>query len=258
MPKPNIAVILFPGTNCENETLRAVKAAGMDGKIIRWNTKEEIDAYDGFVIPGGWSYEDRIRAGVISAKDPLMEQIKEQAYNGKVVLGICNGAQILVESKMIPGLQNVIQMALAPNINPLVNGFYCTWVNIKNNGNKKTAFNLALKDNEVLPIPVAHAEGRFTTIDRQLLDQLIKNNQILFRYCDKEGKIEDKFPINPNGSLYNIAGICNKEGNVMAMMPHPERASWQHQLPGAQAYGEKLAPASKILESIKRHIEGRK
>ena len=253
-----IAVILFPGTNCENETLRAVKAAGTEGKMNRWNSNENLEQYDGFILPGGWSYEDRIRAGVISAKDPLMEQIKEQANNGKVVLGICNGAQILVESKMIPGLQNVIQMALAPNINPFVNGFYCTWVNIKSNENKKTAFNLTLKDNEVLPIPIAHAEGRFTTIDKHLLGELIKNDQILFRYCDKEGVIEDKFPINPNGSLYNIAGICNKEGNVLAMMPHPERASWQHQVPSMQSYGDKAAPGRKIFESIKKYVKNQK
>src|SRR3989338_5622193 len=106
MAKPNIAVIWFPGNNCEAETLSAVKAAGMDGSILRWNTNEDISKYNGFVIPGGWAYEYRIRAGVIAAKDPVMKMIKEEAQKGKPVLGICNGAQVLVESGIIPGLKD--------------------------------------------------------------------------------------------------------------------------------------------------------
>ncbi|MBW2980886.1 phosphoribosylformylglycinamidine synthase I [Candidatus Woesearchaeota archaeon] len=250
-----IAVILFPGTNCENETLAAVKAAGMNGKILRWNTKEKIEDYDGFVLPGGWSYEDRIRAGVISAQDPIMLRIKEQAKEGKPVLGICNGCQVLVETGMIPGLKDKIEMALAPNINPMVSGFYCTWTNLKAGTKKKTAFNLTFDENDVLPIPIAHGEGRFATIDKGLLGDLKKNGQIMFRYCDKEGNVDDKFPINPNGSVDNIAGICNKEGNVLAMMPHPERASWLHQVPEKHQGGEKAALGLKIFESMKEYIK---
>jgi phosphoribosylformylglycinamidine synthase len=253
-----IAVILFPGTNCEEETLRAVKAAGMDGKIIRWNAKEDIEHYDGFVLPGGWSYEDRIRAGVISAQDPIMLKIKEQAKEGKPVLGICNGCQVLVETGMIPGLKDKIEMALAPNINPMVSGFYCTWTYLKPSTKKKTAFNLTFDENTILPVPIAHGEGRFATIHKDLLGDLKKNDQVMFKYCDKDGKIVDKFPINPNGSIDNIAGICNDKGNVMAMMPHPERASWLHQVPEQHQSGEKAALGLKIFESVREYIKSMK
>lgn len=250
-----IAVILFPGTNCENETARAVIAAGMKADIIRWNANVNLESYDGFVLPGGWSYEDRIRAGVISAQDLIMLKIKDQAKEGKPVLGICNGCQVLAETGMIPGLKDKIEMALAPNINPMVSGFYCTWTNLKATTKKKTAFNLNFDENDVLPIPIAHGEGRFTTIEKDLLKNLQANDQIMFRYCDKEGNVEDKFPINPNGSMLNIAGIANKKGNVLAMMPHPERASWQHQVPEQHSGGEKPALGLKIFESMKEYLK---
>ncbi len=253
-----IAVILFPGVNCEEETLRAVQAAGMDGEILRWNTKNDLELYDGFVLPGGWSYEDRIRAGVISAKDPIMLKIKQQAKEGKPVLGICNGCQVLVETGMIPGLKDKVQMALAPNINPFVSGFYCTWTYLKPAVKRKTAFNLTFDNDTILPIPIAHGEGRFTTVDENLINSLNANDQVVFRYCDKDGNVVDEFPINPNGSAENIAGICNKEGNVMGMMPHPERASWMRQVPQHNSMGEKAALGLKIFESMKQYIEARK
>lgn len=250
------AVILFPGTNCELETVRACELAGIEAKIIRWNTRE-LNEFDIFILPGGFSYEDRIRAGVISAHEDIVKSIKKEASNGKVVLGICNGAQILVESGLIPGLEDEVEMALAPNINPLFKGFYCTWVYIKHTCKTKNAFNLALTKDEIIPVPIAHAEGRFTTRKKDLLKKLIKNDQIIFRYCNKEGNINKES--NPNGSLYNIAGICNKEGNVLAMMPHPERASWLKQLPYFEGYKfkecESKAPAHRIFESIKLYLE---
>ena len=135
-----IAVILFPGTNCENEAARAVEATGMKAEIIRWNDSKKLGLFDGYILPGGWSYEDRIRAGVIASKDKVMNVIKEEAEKGKVVLGICNGCQVLVEAGIIPGVKDKVQMALAPNINPFVSGYYCTWIKIKNASKKKTAF----------------------------------------------------------------------------------------------------------------------
>jgi len=250
-----LAVILFPGTNCENETARAVKAVGMEADIVRWNDTSKLKSYDGYILPGGWSYEDRIRAGVISAQDPIMKVIKKEAENGKVVLGICNGCQILVESSIIPGLKDKVQMALAPNINPFVSGFYCTWIKVKNAVERETAFNITMRKGEVIPIPVAHAEGRFTTKDKMLIQELIKNGQLLFRYCDELGNIADRFPVNPNGSMINIAGVCNKKGNVLAMMPHPERASWMRQVPGMHFKGEEAGPGSKVFESIKEYLK---
>lgn len=253
MKKFNIAVILFPGINCEEETLLSVKSVGMDGKIVRWNSNENLENYDGYIIPGGWSYEDRIRAGVISAKDPIMLKIKEEAEKGKPVLGTCNGAQVLVEAGLIPGLKDKVEMALAPNINPFVSGYYCTWIYMKNIGN--CLFNKLYKKNEVIAMPIAHGEGRFTTKDKSLVKELIKNNQIIFRYCDKNGNIKDEFPINPNSAMYNIAAISNKKGNVMAMMPHPERANWLKQVPFSRIKNNSAGPGRKIFEAIKEYIK---
>ena len=264
--KPNVAVIYFPGNNCEEESLKAVLASGMDGRIVRWNERKGIEKYDGYIIPGGWAYEDRIRAGVIAAKDPVFNVIKKEAESGKPVLGICNGAQALVECGMIPGLKNKVEMALAPNKNPFISGYYCTWVYIKSNGEKGScAFTKFTEKDEIIPIPIAHGEGRFTTIDKELMGKLIKNKQIIFRYSTKNGIIEDKFPTNPNGAMYNIAAICSKKGNIMAIMPHPERASFTRQLPdtselknrsaGNILQMESPAPARKIFDSMKKYIE---
>ena len=249
-----VAVILFPGTNCENETKRAVDSAGMTGEIVRWNEIRGLENYDGYILPGGFSYEDRVRAGVIAAQDKLMDTIHEQAKAGKPVLGICNGAQVLIETGLVPGLNGEIQMALAPNINPRVGGFYCTWTYIKNGPGKTTcAFNRFLDKGEIIPIPIAHGEGRFTTKDSGLLEKLRESGQVVFRYCNKSGGIGE-FPTNPNGSLYNIAGVCNPKGNVLAMMPHPERANWISQIPFTYKLG-KEPPARKIFLSMKAYME---
>ncbi len=263
---PNIAVIYFPGNNCEEETLKAVLAAGMNGKVVRWNERKNIDKYDGYVIPGGWGYEDRIRAGVIMAKDPIFDIIKEEAVNLKPVLGICNGAQALVECGMIPEIKNKVEMALAPNKNPFISGYYCTWIYVKSEQNReRCAFTNFTQQSEIIPMPIAHGEGRFTTKNKTLIKKLVKNKQIIFRYSTKNGKIEESFPTNPNGAMYNIAAICNKKGNVMAIMPHPERASFIRQLPDITDLKNKFigdikemespAPSMNIFISMKKYIE---
>ncbi|MBI2651569.1 phosphoribosylformylglycinamidine synthase I [Candidatus Woesearchaeota archaeon] len=256
MKKPKIAVMYFPGNNCEEETRERCIEVGMEADIVRWNSKEDLSNYHGFIIPGGFSYEDRIRAGVIAAKEKIMESIRKEANNGKLLLGICNGAQVLVETGMIPGLSNKVEMALAPNTNPLVTGYYCAWINIKSIYKKTCAYNHLYDENEVIAMPIAHGEGRFVTKDKELAGKLIKNKQIVFRYCGNNGNIKDEFPINPNGSIYNIAAISNKEGNVMAIMPHPERASWQWQIPELKK-GNGMASAIKVFESMKNYIEER-
>ena len=252
--KPKIAVMYFPGNNCEEETKDRCIDAGMDANIVRWNSKEDLSKYDGFIIPGGFSYEDRIRSGVIAAKEKIMDKIREEAKSGKPLLGICNGAQILVETGLIPGLKNKVEMALAPNANPFVSGYYDAWVYIKAISNKKNAFNQFYKNNEILKVPIAHGEGRFTTKDKTLIKKLEKNKQIVFKYCDESGKVIDKFPVNPNGAVNNIAAISNKEGNVMAMMPHPERASYNWMVPEAPKDDERTN-AIKIFESMKKYIQ---
>jgi len=254
MPRPKIAVLYFPGNNCEEETKDRCIDVGMEAKIVRWNTKEKLSDFDGYIIPGGFSYEDRIRAGVIAAKEKIMDKIRKEIENGKPLLGICNGAQVLVETGLIPGLKNKVEMAVAPNTNPLVSGYYDAWIHIKNINKETNAFNYNYEKNEVLCVPVAHGEGRFITKDRALIKKLEKNKQIIFKFCDNKGKVLDKFPINPNGAVHNIAAISNKKGNVMAIMPHPERASYNWQVPNSIKNNQKTN-AIKIFESMKKYIE---
>ena len=227
---PKIAVILFPGTNCELEALRALERSGMKPQLIRWNEEADYSSFDGFFIPGGFSYEDRGRSGIIASKNPLLMNIKEESTKGKPVLGVCNGAQIVLEAKLIPGLDKKhVEMGLAWNKridkdgNILGTGFYNDWIYIKNSSPEgRCAFNKFSSDH-LLRIPVAHAEGRYTTIDNELMDILDANEQMVFKYCNKNGEVINEFPVNPNGAIANLAGICNAEGNVMSLMPHPER-----------------------------------
>jgi phosphoribosylformylglycinamidine synthase subunit PurQ / glutaminase len=227
-----IAVIQFPGSNCETETIAAIRRTGMEPVEFLWNQSyDSLAQFDGYVIVGGFSYEDRSRAGVIASLDPVMRIIRQQSETGKPVLGICNGAQILVETGMVPGLEKYkIGLALAPNRREkdghiLGTGFYNVFANLKQSvDSNRTAFTRHLKTGQTIHIPLAHAEGRFV-IPAELLDEMIANGQTPFRYSDKNGVIEDSFPVNPNGSVYNLAAISNVAGNVMAIMPHPERVS---------------------------------
>lgn len=226
-----IAILFFPGQNTELETLRAIEAVGMKGTVVRWNEpKSRLQEFDGFIIPGGFSYEDRGRAGLVASLDPMIAALKKEAEKEKPVLGICNGAQVLVESGLVPGAKNyTLAMALARNKRMrggqvLGTGYYNEWIYLKQCVKpKRSAFTLALKPDELYRVPVAHAEGRFETMHPKLIEKLFKNEQVVFQYCDREGNVAEEFPTNPNGALANIAGLCNSEGNVMALMPHAER-----------------------------------
>ena len=225
-----IGIIQFPGSNTERETIMACDRVGLQPIEFLWNDDpSKLSDLDGFVIVGGFSYEDRSRAGVIAALDPIIHQIQLESEKGKPVLGICNGAQVLVESGLIPGLlENQIGVALTDNKRvrggQVVGvGYYNTWANLKMSvSQNRCAFTRHLEKGEVINIPLAHGEGRFLMSD-SLLEEIISNEQDVYRYCDEDGKMVDEFPINPNGSIHNLAAICNPGGNIMAMMPHPER-----------------------------------
>ncbi|MFA6302869.1 MAG: phosphoribosylformylglycinamidine synthase I [Legionella sp.] len=226
----NVAIVQFPGSNCERETALAVKRAGMIPIELLWNEPiAKLKDMDAFIIVGGFSYEDRSRAGIIAALDPLMNEIKIQSELGKPVLGICNGAQILVETGLVPGLDKYQPgMVLCENKRIvdgkiLGTGFYNSWIHMRICDNARpNAFTRHLTKDSILNVPIAHAEGRFM-MSEQLLQELSQEGMTVFQYCDEDGRISDNFPVNPNGSMKNIAAVINKAGNVMAMMPHPER-----------------------------------
>ncbi len=218
------AVIAFPGNNCEIETARAAKRNGFKSQIFRWNQKKDLREFKPqfIILPGGFSFEDRGRSGLLASKEPIFDYLREVAQTGTIILGICNGAQMVVESGLIPA-----EIALAKNIrrdetgHVLGTGFFNSWVSLKPE-NKNTVFTKYL-EKRVLTVPVAHGEGRFVSRDEKVLKKLKEGSLAAFRYCDESGKVSDSFPITPNGSNFATAAICNKEGTVMAMMPHPER-----------------------------------
>lgn len=232
MTKHRLAVIQFPGSNCEYETAFAAENFGFSVEIIRWNAEpSEFQKYDAYIIPGGFSFQDRIRAGVISSKLPVMQHLKESALQKKVILGICNGCQILAESGFFPNIgQNYqVEVALAPNQkdhDPI--GFICDWKYVRVKNPQKSAFTRYFSESDILPIPINHGEGRFVfkTIQKTDFSPLTH-----FQYCSESGEISDQFPVTPNGSAFGLAGLCNTTGNILGIMPHPERASFVKQIP---------------------------
>jgi phosphoribosylformylglycinamidine synthase subunit PurQ / glutaminase len=204
-------VIVFPGSNCDYDSYHVIKhVMGQSCEFI-WHEDANLSGFDCIIIPGGFSYGDYLRTGAIASLSPIVDSVEKFASRGGPVLGTCNGFQILVEAGLLPGvlLRNSSLM------------FVCRWVNIRVE-NSKTVFTGKLKEGDVLRIPVAHGEGSYYCTG-DVLRSLEENSQIVFRYCDEEGGVTPES--NPNGSVDNIAGICNKAGNVLGMMPHPERCS---------------------------------
>lgn len=234
MRRPLIAIPSFPGSNGEVDNVRVLKRCGFDCFVFRWNdSRENLRDVDGYFFGAGFSYEDRGRSGMVAARDPFFQFMHEEAERGKVIVGNCNGAQVLVESGLIP-LGNGLKMCLARNAvrgdgswkSP---GFLSEWVWITpackpdrcatSNWSGTTCGELC----RTMHIPIAHEEGRFVTRDPDLIAALEENDQVAFRYCDAQGRVSPDVPITPNGSTGAIAGICNPAGNVVALMPHPER-----------------------------------
>ncbi|MBN2681462.1 MAG: phosphoribosylformylglycinamidine synthase subunit PurQ [Bacteroidales bacterium] len=206
-----IGVVIFPGSNCDHDMIYSLQTILKQDVVEIWHKDKNLQDVDAIALPGGFSYGDYLRSGAIARFSPIMEKVVDFANKGGYVFGVCNGFQVLCETGLLPGalLHNTNQQFICKNqyIKPITN---------------KTVFTSGLDTSKALKIPIAHGEGRYYA-GKDVLQELHLNDQILFRYCDENAKVSEQF--NPNGSVENIAGICNKNRNVFGMMPHPERAA---------------------------------
>ena len=204
-------IVVFPGSNCDHDCFYVIN--DILGQPVRyiWHKDKHIDNYDCIILPGGFSYGDYLRTGAIARFSPIMKPLMDFASKGGMVIGVCNGFQILLEAGLLPGA-----MLRNRDIH-----FICKYVYIKTE-NSNTIFTSSCKKGQILNIPIAHNEGCYY-IDEKGQKELEANRQIVFRYSSREGIVNDKY--NPNGAIDNIAGIVNKKGNVLGMMPHPERSA---------------------------------
>jgi phosphoribosylformylglycinamidine synthase len=205
----HFAVVVFPGTWSDRDSQYSIQLAGHDADLV-WHRETDLSKYDAIVLPGGFSYGDYLRVGAIARFSPVMETVMKDAEAGKPVIGICNGFQVLCESHMLPG-------ALMRNDSLQ---YRCEWVHLRVE-NAGTAWTNLCSAGEVIRVPVSHGDGRYVA-DSEVLDTLEASGRIVFRYCDSAGEVTEN--ANPNGSERNIAGIMNERGNVVGLMPHPERA----------------------------------
>ena len=235
-----VAVIQFPGSNCDLDALEILQQTIKVPTDLVWHKNLKRDQYDAYVLPGGFSYGDYLRAGAIAATSSSLETIREATDKGKPVLGICNGLQILVEAGILPGatLRNTGLR------------FVCKWTRLRIESTNTPFTRMATKG-QVLQIPIAHNEGRYY-LDKDQLSELERNEQIVLRYVDENNVPTDDS--NPNGSMDNIAGICNKRGNVMGLMPHPERASLPILSPENHSEGRIIFDS--MVKSLGRSIGG--
>tara|TARA_B100000795_G_C22781730_1_gene432652 strand:+ start:323 stop:1012 length:690 start_codon:yes stop_codon:yes gene_type:complete len=206
-----ISVIVFPGSNCDRDIAVSLKKFSNKDPLMVWHQDHSLPESDLIVLPGGFSYGDYLRCGSMAANSPIMKEVIKSANNGSAVIGICNGFQILTESGLLPGtlIQNQGLSFICKN----------TPLKVENDS---SFFTHNYKKNDVINIPIAHNEGNYYASDDVVKD-IEDNGLVAFRYCDQDGEINNK--TNPNGSIKNIAGILNKNGNVLGMMPHPERAA---------------------------------
>lgn len=235
MPKNKVCILRTAGTNCDKETAFAFTKAGADAQLIHVNSlinaEKKLSDYAILAFPGGFSYGDDIAAGKILAnelKTKLSDDIRKFITDGKLIIGICNGFQILVKAGLLPGNSGLKQEVSL--INNDSGKFEDRWVYLKSNiKNQKCIWTRGLP--EIIYLPVAHGEGKFLTQDKATLERLKKNNQVVFQYCDSNGNLSG-YPDNPNGSTENIAGICDETGRTFGLMPHPERHIDVRQHPG--------------------------
>jgi phosphoribosylformylglycinamidine synthase I len=204
-------VVIFPGSNCDQDMIYVLRNIMGQEVVELWHKDHSLQGCDMVVLPGGFSFGDYLRSGAIARFSPIMTEVIAHANRGGYVFGVCNGFQILCEAGLVPGalLHNDTQKFICRNVN----------IRCETSNSLVTS---AIEPGQVLTIPIAHGEGRFYA-SAQVLDEMQANDQVLFRYCDPNGKLDAAF--NPNGATNSIAGVCNKDRNVFGMMPHPERAS---------------------------------
>jgi phosphoribosylformylglycinamidine synthase len=204
-------VVIFPGSNCDYDTFFVLRdVLGQDTEFL-WHKEHSLQGVDCVVLPGGFSYGDYLRSGAIARFSPLMQEVQAFAQRGGIVLGICNGFQVLLELGLLPG-------AMLRNKNLK---FLCQHVHIRTENNQ-TPFSNQAEQGDVLKVPIAHFDGNYFA-EEKTIEEIKANNQIVFRYVEADGHTSEE--ANVNGSMESIAGLINKEGNVLGMMPHPERAS---------------------------------
>ncbi|MCK4661808.1 MAG: phosphoribosylformylglycinamidine synthase subunit PurQ [Bacteroidales bacterium] len=204
-------VVIFPGSNCDHDMIYVLQEMIDQEVVSLWHKDTNLHNVDTIILPGGFSYGDYLRSGSIARYSPIMGKVIEFAKSGGFVFGVCNGFQILCEAGLLPGV-------LLHNVNQK---FICKNIHIKS-GSNKTLLTSIINPDKALKIPIAHGEGRYYADDKTI-NKLNENKQILFYYCDERGGINEES--NPNGSVNNIAGVCNEAKNVFGMMPHPERAA---------------------------------
>ena len=205
------AIVVLPGSNCDHDALHVTKDVLGEEAELLWHKETDLHGADCVIVPGGFAYGDYLRAGALAKFAPVMEPIRRHAANGGLVLGICNGFQVLTEAGLLPG-------ALMRNEHlRFVSRDVCLRTE-----QTTTPFTSELASGQILRVPIAHGEGNYFA-DDATLDELERNGQVVFRYCDAEGRVT--LEANPNGSARNIAGICNRERNVLGLMPHPERCA---------------------------------
>jgi phosphoribosylformylglycinamidine synthase I len=236
-----VCVMRVGGTNCDAETQRAFRELGVQAETVQVSElikRHNLLDYNVLVFPGGFSFGDYVRSGVIFARHLAANLGKEMEMfvdEGRPILGICNGFQIMVEYGLLPGFEGVSAYPEAALTNNEPAGFKCKWVYLKHENKGNCMFTSCIPSSKTIHIPIAHGEGRLLfpkEKEQALLKKLIDEDMLVFRYCTKEGEIaEGKYPANPNGSFHDIAGICNPEGNIFGLMPHPERAMYWWQLP---------------------------
>ncbi len=266
--KPKVLVLRTAGTNCDKETAYAFELAGGATELVHINrliSKErDLSDYQILALPGGFTYGDDIASGKILAneiKNKLGEDLRNFVDDGKIIIGICNGFQVLVKSGFLPGQELGIQATLTLNDSAR---FEDRWVYLKSlphsvSGNGRNQRCIWTKHTpEMIYLPVAHGEGKFVTKNKDILKRIKKNNQIVFQYTDNLGNFSD-YPNNPNGSIEHIAGICDETGRVLGLMPHPERHIFNHQHPRwtngkPKKYGDGLSIFKSGVEYIKKNL----